>query len=78
MEIFDTLKERRKVLRLTQLQLAELSGVSLRTIKLIEGKTGNPSLTVLTKLCDILQLELQLRPKPTEEITPAGRAGNRL
>lgn len=70
MEIFKTLKEKRKVLHLTQQQLAETSGVSLRTIKLIEGGTGNPSVAIVAKLCDVLQLELQLLPRQGSEKKP--------
>lgn len=70
MELYKKLKERRKILRLTQQQLSDISGVSLRTIKLIEGENGNPSMTILSKICDVLELELVVRPRPKTGKTP--------
>lgn len=63
MELFEIIKEKRKVSRLTQQELAEKSGVGLRTIKLIESGIGNPSLSILTKLCATLNLEIIIQPK---------------
>lgn len=49
-----------------QPDLAELAGISVRTIQLIEQGKGNPSLDTLTKLCNSLGLELAIKIKRTE------------
>ena len=61
-----TLKHRREVLGVTQEQLADLSGVGLRTLKALESKKSNPTLETLTKLADVLGMELKLEVKKTE------------
>lgn len=58
-----TLKKRRKMLNITQDQLAELSGVGLRSLKEIESGKGNPTLATMHKLIDALGLEFELKPK---------------
>lgn len=63
MNIKETIKKRRSVLRITQQDLAELSGVSLRTIKDIESGNANPSLSILSKIADILGMEVILNVK---------------
>lgn len=45
---------------LSQRDLAELSGVSLRTINAMEGGKANPSLDVLCKILEPLGLKLTL------------------
>ena len=59
-EIGEQIKERRDILHLQQRDLAELSGVSLRTIIQIENGSGNPALATLQKLTKVLGLEMQL------------------
>lgn len=56
-------RNRRKELRITQPQLAELAQVSVNTINKLERGTGNTTLEILTKLGDILGLELTLKLK---------------
>lgn len=63
MDMKDTIKKRRLVLRITQQDLAELSGVSLRTIKDIESGKANPSLNILSKIADILGMQVGLTIK---------------
>ncbi|MCM5527236.1 helix-turn-helix domain-containing protein [Parasegetibacter sp. NRK P23] len=53
------IKERREILHLLQSQLADLSGISVRTIQLIEQGKANPSLETLLKLSDPLGLNLE-------------------
>lgn len=48
------MKSRRKTFGLSQQDLAEMSGVSLATIKDIERGKGNPSLNTVQKILDIL------------------------
>ena len=57
------IKNRRKVLKIRQEDLAEISEVALRTIVSIERGEGNPSLETLLKLADVLGMELQLNIK---------------
>ncbi len=56
----DTIRQRRELLGLLQPQLAALSGISTRTIQLVEQGKGNPSLDTLIKLADPLGLRLEL------------------
>ena len=62
-EITETLKKRRKFLGLTQVQFAELSSVSLRAVKAVENGKGNPTFQTLTKLAEVLDMELNLEVK---------------
>ncbi|WHF52537.1 helix-turn-helix transcriptional regulator [Chryseobacterium gotjawalense] len=57
------IKERRKILNVTQETLAEISGVGLRTLKQLESGKGNPTLETLQKICDALGLEIKLEIK---------------
>lgn len=59
-EISILLRTRREVLQVTQMHLAELSGVGLRTIKAIERGTTDPRLSTLNKLADVLGLSVKL------------------
>jgi transcriptional regulator with XRE-family HTH domain len=61
--IIKTIRERRAMLRISQETLAELSGVGLRTLKQFESGKGNPTLTTLQKLMDVLGLEIVLNVK---------------
>jgi transcriptional regulator with XRE-family HTH domain len=58
MRLGEKLRERREVLGLLQAQLSTLSGVSTRTIQLVEQGKGNPSLETLVQLTDPLGLRL--------------------
>ena len=60
-ELIKTIKERRKVMQVTQKTLAELSGVGLRTLKQFESGKGNPTLLTLHKLADVLGMEICLK-----------------
>lgn len=57
------IKERRKILKIRQEDLAEISDVALRTIVLVELGEGNPSLETLLKIAEVLGLELQMNVK---------------
>ncbi len=57
------IKDRRKVLKVRQEDLAEISDVALRTIISIEKGEGNPSLETLLKLSKVLGMEIQLNVK---------------
>ena len=60
LKLGDRIRQRRELLGLLQAQLADLSGISTRTIQLVEQGKGNPSLGTLTKLADPLGLRLEL------------------
>lgn len=60
MDIALIIKSRRAKLKISQVDLAELSGVSICTIKDIERGVGNPSLSVLEKICDVLGLVINI------------------
>ncbi|MBY0066482.1 MULTISPECIES: helix-turn-helix transcriptional regulator [Empedobacter] len=64
--LIEQIKERRKVLAISQETLAEISGVGLRTLKQFESGKGNPTLETLQKLCDALGLEIKLEVKTIE------------
>lgn len=57
------LKQRRKLLKLKQVDLAEMAGVSLHTIIDLESGKGNPTLGVLSRVLGIVGMELVLQPK---------------
>ena len=59
----ETIKKRRKELKITQPHLAELAKVSTNTLYKLERGQGNPSLDVLNKLAEVLGLELRLEVK---------------
>ncbi|MCU4177058.1 helix-turn-helix transcriptional regulator [Marinilabiliaceae bacterium N1Y90] len=63
LELIKTIKVRREMLQVNQEMLAELSGVSLRTLKQFESGKGNPTLQTISKLADALGLELTLQVK---------------
>jgi len=62
-ELIKTIKERRESLQVTQEQLAELSGVGLRTLKQFESGKGNPTLSTLHKISDVMGMEICLKIK---------------
>lgn len=59
-ELIQRLRARREQLGVTQEQLAELAEVSLRTIKALDSGKGNPTVSTLVKLADVLGMELKL------------------
>ncbi|HPS50919.1 MAG TPA: helix-turn-helix domain-containing protein [Bacteroidales bacterium] len=64
-DLIKALKDRREALKVNQEYLAELSGVSLRTLKAIESGKGNPTFDTLNKLAEVLGMELKLEVKKT-------------
>ena len=62
-ELGETIKTRRKELRITQPHLAELAKVSTNTLYKVERGQGNPSLGVLNSLAEVLGMELTLEVK---------------
>lgn len=52
---------RRKTLGISQNDLAEMSGVSLATIKNIERGKGNPSFETVEKILTVLGLDIHFK-----------------
>ena len=59
-EIGGKVRERRKLLRLRQRDLAELAGVTLRGLTDLENGRANPTINQLAKIAAVLGLELRL------------------
>ena len=65
-DLIQIIKERRRMLKVTQETLAELSGVGLRTLKQFESGKGNPTLQTLQKLANVLGMEISLQVRKME------------
>lgn len=65
MGLSEVMKSRRKALDINQQDLAEMSGVSLATIKDIERGKGNPSLETVQKILDVLGMEINYNVRNT-------------
>lgn len=63
MDIAQIMKSRRKVLGISQQDLSEMAAVSLATIKDIERGQGNPSLSTVQKILDVLGMEMIFQVK---------------
>lgn len=61
MSLREVIKARRKVLDISQQDLAEMSGISLPTVKDIERGLANPSLSTISKMLDVLGMEIVYR-----------------
>ena len=59
-EIGQKFRDRRKVLRLRQRDVAELAGVTLRGLTDLERGQANPTLKQLARIADVLGLEFSL------------------
>ncbi len=57
----EEIKLRRKTLAISQRDLAEMAGVGLATIKDIEREKGNPSLSTISRILDVLGMEVLFR-----------------
>lgn len=59
-DFYKKIQERRESLGLSQRDVSEMSGVSLRTINSMESGKSNPSVDVLCKILESLGLKLTL------------------
>ena len=66
--IGEAIKNRRKELSITQPHLAELAKVSTNTLYKLERGQGNPSLDILSKLAEVLGLEIKLEVKKHKSV----------
>lgn len=66
-EIGDIIQKRRNALSLKQEDLSEMTGITSKTIYLIETGKGNPSLDTLQKLLEVLGMDLFINIKKMTE-----------
>ena len=57
------IRQRRKQLKITQPHLAELAGVNVNTVYKLERNEANATLKVLSKITDVLGMEVKLEIK---------------
>jgi len=62
-EIGKIIRERREFLDVKQADLAEISGVAIKTIYAIESGKANPSAETLIKLLQVLGMEINIQIK---------------
>ena len=65
MTLQDVMKSRRKTLSLSQQDLAEMAGIGLSTIKDIERGKGNPSLSTISEILEVLGMEMMFKVRQT-------------
>lgn len=65
MQLSSIIKERRQMLGISQLDLAEMAGIGIATVKCIETDKANPSIRTIEALAEVLGLELTLKIKTT-------------
>lgn len=65
MDINNIIRNRRRELGISQEDLAEMSEVSLATIKNIERGEGNPTFKTVMKVMEILGLEIVFQVRNT-------------
>ena len=61
--IGEQIRLRRKELMITQLDLADIAGISINTLYKIERGQANPTIEVLGKILDVLGLEITVGVK---------------
>ena len=66
MTLQSVIKTRRKALKISQDYLAQMAEVGLATVKDIERGKANPSLATITRLLDVLGLEIMYVERETE------------
>ena len=62
-EIGKNISNRRKLLRINQLDLCSIAEISQHTLSDIENGSGNPTISTLMKVMDILGLEFDIKVK---------------
>jgi transcriptional regulator with XRE-family HTH domain len=60
------IKERRKQLKITQVDLAELSDISTRQLSDIETAQASTTIDTLSKICETLGLTIEVKIKGVE------------
>ncbi len=65
MNIADIIKERRAKLNITQGDLAQMAEVGVATVKDIERGMGNPRLSTVSKIMEVLGMEMDFHIRKT-------------
>ena len=65
MGLTEVIKSRRKTLAISQQDLAEMAGVGLATIKDIERGKGNPSMGTVSRIMEVLGMEISFKVRQT-------------
>ncbi|NDV97441.1 transcriptional regulator [Dysgonomonas sp. 521] len=68
LDIYKKIKDRRLLLGITQQDLADISGVALRTIKQMENGKGNPAIGTLNKVVSVLGMSIDISVKKLDEV----------
>jgi len=63
------IRERRRVLGLSQVDVAQLADISIHTLVNLETGKGNPSLRLATKVLEVLGMEIRIQVRTTTEAT---------
>ena len=66
MGIHESIKSRRIQMGLTQQDLADYADVSLRMVVSFENGKGNPSLSAISRMADVLGMDVTLKVKEIE------------
>ena len=66
MDLQATIRTRRKALKISQEDLAQMAEVGLATVKDIERGKSNPSLATITRLLEVLGLKIKYVERDTE------------
>ena len=72
LDIANKIKHRRKHLGYTQADIAELTGISQRSIRAIENGEGSTSIISWYKILGVLGLEMKIQFKPMSDETRKG------
>jgi transcriptional regulator with XRE-family HTH domain len=64
--IGEQITKRRAQLKLRQEDLAEMSGVTVRSIYNLEQGNGNPSFETWNKICNVLGMEIIVQIRKTD------------
>lgn len=62
-ELGKSIQKRRQELKVTQLHLAALAGISKNTLYKLERGQSNPTLDIIFKLADVLGMEIKFEAK---------------
>ncbi len=65
MSLAEVIKSRRKTLNISQHDLAEMAGIGLATIKNVERGKGNPSIGTVSKIMEVLGMEIEYKVRQT-------------
>lgn len=65
MDLQEVMKSRRRTLAISQQDLAEMAGVGLATVKDIERGKGNPSLSTVSRILNVLGMEVVFKVRQT-------------